>query len=875
MYWVVLLLCILPKLGAAQSAPAAQTTDSAKIANTSLKTDSLQIKSTGDSSSKRNKLEQSLGIRISKDALEEKVNAYATDSAVMDMKSNDFRLYGDAKVDYDGMKLKADHISFNQASNVATAVRITDSTVKKISLPSFERGSEKFTYDHLQYNFKTQRAIVRNAHSQYGEGFVQSVQIKRNADQSLYGWQNVYTTCALDTPHFGIRANKIKIVPDHVIATGSANVIIEGVPTPIFLPFGLFPISESHRSGFVLPGYTIEQARGLGFTRGGYYFYLNDYADLETQADLYTKGSWAGYLTSRYYNKYHYSGNVAFSYAYNKTGEDFDPAATIQKDFAFVWQHQKDPKSLPGINFNANVNIQSGSYYQNNSYNTTQILQNQYSSNISFSKNWQGTPFSLTASATHNQNISSGQVTATLPDITFYMASQNPFKRKVAVGAAKWYEKITVGYTMHALNRITTYDSVLHLSKIALNDFSNGMQHNIPITASYTVLRFINLSFNAAYNEYWYSESDRKAYNDITGKIDTTINRGFITARDFNAGMTMTTRIYGMVKFKKGKVKGIRHVLTPSLGMSFRPDFAKAPYNYYYQARLDTSQTKQLISPYEMSVIGMPPSGRSGSITMGLNNNLQMKVRSSKDTNTGFKNITLLDALSINTAYNLAVDSFQWSPITIAARTNIIDKISFSGNANFDPYAIDYSNGRRTASTLYSEGKGIARLTNATAALSASFHSSKGSKPATPQVNVPNAQESDYTRLMRNNGYQNYVDFNVPWNVNLSYALSLNKIPSIYSHSDTSVVSQNIIIGGDFNLTPLWKVAFNTGYDITMKQVTLSSIDIYRDLHCWEMRLGLIPFGTRKSFNFSLNVKAQILHDMRLLRRRDYRDAVY
>lgn len=864
-FMAVFFICFLSFRSQAQNIP-----DSAKIKDAPVKNDTTSAKKDSSTAGSRTALEQKLGIRISKDALPGKVVATATDSAVMDMQTNDFRLYGDAKVDYEDKKLSADRIDFNQASNVATAMELKDTATQKGTAPTFTQGNEKFTYDHLQYNFRSQRAIVRNARSQYGEGYVNSRQIKRNSDQSLYGYKNVYTTCALPEPHFGIRANKIKIVPGQAIATGSANIEIEGVPTPLFLPFGYFPVSQSHRSGFLLPGYTIEQRRGIGFTKGGYYFSLNDYVDLQLQADIYTKGSYTGYLNSNYFNKYHYSGNVFASYASNKTGEEFDPLAQIQKDFAFRWTHQKDPKSLPGISFNAFVNIQSGSYYQNNSINANQIVQNQYNSNVSFTKNWDGSPFSLTASATHNQNIVTGEVKMNLPNVTLYMMPRTPFQRKNMVGQPKWYEKITVGYTVNGQNEITFYDSTLNISRIGLSDFRNGVRHSVPITANYNMFRYVTMTFSAAYNEFWNTESTNYRYNNALRQLDTARNRGFYTSRDFNAGVEFNTAIYGMLLFKKGKIRGFRHVIRPNTGISFRPDFALDPFNYYYRTSMDSTGKQSYQSPYSGSIIGGPRTGKEGMVKLGVNNRLEMKVRSSKDS-TGFKNIVLLDGFDIGTYYNLAVDSFQWQPVTMQARTNILNRFNVSASAEFDPYAYDYLNGRRSTRTAQAAGKGLARLSRMNVSGGATLNSTKASKAA-PVVN--SGDEDDFSRLMRNNGYAGYVDFNVPWNLGLTYTLSLSRNPSRELMRDTTQIDQAITISGDVNLTSRWKLMVNTGYNIKQKQITMSQINIIRDLHCWEMNLSLIPFGTNKRFDFTLNVKAQVLHDLKLTRRKDYRDGI-
>ena len=819
------------------------------------------------------RIEDSLGIRISKDALTSVVTAEATDSAVLNMADNQFYLYGDAKVKYEDLDLGAGQISFNQSTNVITAQPSYDTSGIVTTRPTFTQGSETVTYDSLQYNFRSKRAIIRNARSQYGEGYVFSEQIKRNPDQSIYGWRNVYTTCALDTPHFGIRAQRIKVVPNRVIASASANVMVEQVPTPVFLPFALFPISQRQRSGFQMPTYTVEQQRGLGLTNGGYYFYLNDYVDFLFLANIYTKGSWSGSGISNYSNRYRYNGGVSLSYAYNKTGESYEPEASITKDFMFNWRHQTDPKARPGTTFNASVTLGTSSFYSNNSYNVNQILNNQYTSNISYSKNWLNKPFSLTVAARHSQNTQTRLVDVYLPEISFYVSQFSPFQSKNRVGTPRWFEKISASYNFNAINQTSFYDSTFSLNTISLNDFRNGFRHSVPVSASYNVLRFINLSFGSTYTEYWLTNRMYRFYNSMEGRLDTVQSRGFYTARDFNATMQLTTRIYGLKMFRKGKVMGIRHVLTPNVGLNYTPDYAAAPFNYYYQTILDPNGTIVYLSPFEGSVMGIPGMNQYGdfasTINFGLNNNLQIKTRSRKDTVGTGRNITLIDALNFTPAYNIAADSFNWSPFNINFRTNILDKFNVSANAVFDPYGIDYETGRRSQNTVWQEGNGIARFRNANVALSANFRSKQRSKEDNPAVRT-----DEYNQLMQNGGYNGYVDFDIPWSFNVAYTLNVDKLYSFYSRNDTTTLTQNLLFSGDFNLTSRWKVTFSSGYDFTNKALTITSIDIYRDLHCWEMRLGTIPFGPRKSYNFSLSVKASILQDLKLVRRRDYRDTV-
>ncbi|NDC42632.1 MAG: hypothetical protein EBZ77_13975, partial [Chitinophagia bacterium] len=557
---------------------------------------------------------------------------------------------------------------------------------------------------------------VRNVQTQYGEGYMHSQQIKRNADQMIYGAHSIYTTCALDTPHFGIVATRIKVAPGKVIASGPANLFIEGVPTPLWLPFALFPVSQRQKSGFVIPTYTIEQNRGLGLLNGGYYFYLNNHVDLLTQTNIYTKGSYAVSMLSNYSNIYHYTGAVNLSYAYNKTGEAFEPLATIRRDFMFNWRHASDPKSVPGRTFNASVQVGTSSFYANNSYDPNQILQNQYQSNITYSKTWQNRPFGLTISALHNQNTGTKQINLTLPSINFHVTQFNPFARRRSVGT-RWHDKITASYNLDALNRATFYDSTFAFNNFNNRTFQSGIHHSVPVSASYTVLRYFNLSFNVAYNEYWFAEREKIAYNNTERQLDTQRRYGFFAARDFSTGASLSTRIYGMKLFKTGNLRGIRHVITPSISLSYRPDFAEDPFRYYYRTQLDSTGTDVLLSPYSSSVIGYPASGRAGLIGFNLGNNLQIKVRNPKDTASGTKNVTLIDGLGFSGSYNAIADSFRWSTLGISFRTNIVDKVNVSSSATYDPYAFDYSTGRRLPQTLLADGKGLFRFNRANVSL--------------------------------------------------------------------------------------------------------------------------------------------------------------
>lgn len=466
----------------------------------------------------------------------------------------------------------------------------------------------------------------------------------------------------------------------------------------------------------------------------------------------------------------------------------------------------------------------------------------------------------------HNQNTGTKQINLTLPSVNFHVTQFNPFARKKSVGT-HWYDKITSSYNVDALNRATFYDSTFGLTNLDSRNFQSGIRHSVPVSASYTVFRYLNLSANVSYNEYWFNERLKLGYNNTERQIDTARSTGFFAARDFSTGVSLSTRIYGMKFFKKGKLRGIRHVLTPSVSLSYRPDFSEDPFNYYYRTRLDSSANDVLVSPYPNSVIGVPASGKSGVVSFGLGNNLQIKVKNNSDTATGAKNVTLIDGLGLSGSYNAFADSFRWSAIGINFRTNIIDKVNISSSATYDPYGLNYQTGLRKTATLLQDGGGIARFTRANLSLGSNFHS----KPKGGDKNPKPSEE--YNRLVHNAGYSNYVDFNIPWSLNLSYSLDAAKNYTGFTKKDTLVLNHSIQFNGELQVTERWKAVVNSGYNFDTKQLTLTSIDVYRDLHCWAMHLQTYPFGPRKSFNFTLNVKATVLQDLKLQRRRDFRDS--
>ena len=807
-------------------------------------------------------------VPIANDDLEDPVFYQSEDSIVYDASQKRLHLYRDAEIKYQDIEVDASYIIYNQDSSTMKAAPL-DWELDSVDKHLLTKGEEKTKFKDLRFNFKSQRAVLSNAYSQYGEGFIKSEKIKRNKDKSIYGLHNIYTTCNLEHPHFGIAAKKVKIIPNKVAVSGSANLVVEDVPTPLFLPFGLFPLKKGQRSGFKLPTYDVSQRLGFGLREGGYYFAINDHLDLLALADIYSLGTWRVGVINNYNWRYRFSGNVNLEYAYNKVGDEFENNEfSDTRNFRVTWSHRLDPNVRPGTNFSAQVTFGTSNFNRLNSYDAASYLTNTYTSNISYSKSWAGKPFNLSVAARHNQNTTTGLVNVTLPEVNFTVNQIYPFKLRKNIIKPRWYEKITAQYNMNAINEYEFVDSQLNLNAISTNDFNNGIKHSIPINATYSLFKYINANFSVNYNEYWFTRKIFQSFNFQEGKLDSNINNGFFTARDFQASANFSTRIYGIKLFNKGRIKGIRHVMTPSFDIRYRPDFGVPGLGYYYDTYTNSNFNVQRISYFQGSRYGGPPNGKVGGIGFSLANNLQMKIKS-KDSSQADKKVNLIDGLNLTTFYNLAVDSFQWSNLDITYRTTLFKKININGGMSYSPYGIDSARLTRSQEFNKNMNGKLLRFERANLAINANFPFDRNRKQA-----EDDAIRDELGAVGQN--YANYVDFNIPYTIGLNYNVNFNRQYKRDAESnafkDTLVFGQNFTINGDVNLTPRWKIGFNSAYDFVAKKIQFASFNIYRDLHCWEMRLNIIPFGFRKSYNFSLNVKASVLQDLKLVRRKDFRD---
>lgn len=809
------------------------------------------------------KADSSKSIPISKDKLESAVKYEAKDSIVYDARKKMLFLHNGAVISYEDIKVNSDYIYYDQDSNRLVALQIDSVQQSKDSsiVPSrLAQGTESSTFTSLQYNFKSKRALVENAYSQYGDGFILSDQVKRNNDQTINGYKNIYTTCNDPHPHFGIGAKRIKIIPNKVAVSGSANLIIEDIPTPLFLPFGLFPLKKGQRSGFILPTYSVSQNVGFGLRGGGYYFAINDHYDLKMMADIYTLGSWTLGAFTNYTYRYRFNGNFGLNFAYNKIGENYEPGNISSRDFSLTWRHTVDPKILLNSSFSANVNIKSSKYNTFNTYDANAYLQNSLNSNITYSRNWPGRPFSFTAAARHSQNTQTRRYDITLPELNFNVNQIYPFQFRKDIIKPRWYEKITANYNAHALNMLSFYDSSFSIQNLQWGDFNNGLEQGANIAATYNVLKFFNWTLNADYHEYWYTKKFFQQYNFQDDEVQRDTLRGFYTARSYSATSALSTRIYGIKTFKKGLIRGVRHVLTPSVNLRYNPNFGDL---YYYNTFVDKNYTRSRLSYFNGSVIGGPSDGKTGGIGFNLGNTLQLKVKSKKDTVNGVSKINLIDGLDFSTFYNLAVDSFRWSNLGIAYRTTLVPNVQMSGSMSYSFYALDSTTGKRINSFYFKEVGKPLRFESASLNVSASL-------PVKKNKNTQSLTETQ--KMAIGNNYSAYADFNIPWTLAVNYGVRFNKVYIKERKKDTLQINHDLIFSGDVNLTAKWKIGFNSGYDFKSKQLKFTTLDIYRDLHCWEMHINLIPFGLRKSYNFTLNVKSAVLQDLKLVRRKDFRD---
>ena len=784
-------------------------------------------------------------------------------------------VYNEGDVTYQNSNLKADFMRIDMTDKTVFAYGKPDSLDGKaiVTKPEFSDGSASYQMDTITYNFATEKAKIKGVATQQGDGWLVGGSVKKMPDNTINIQDGMYTTCdETDHPHFYLAMTKAKVQPGKKVITGPAYLVMEDVPIYFLgIPYGFFPINMGPKSGLLMPSYGEDGTRGFFLRDLGYYITLGDYADLAVRGGFYTLGSWEASAASRYIKRYKYSGSFNIQYSNIKTGEKGEPDYLKQSNFRVQWTHSQDAKANPGSTFSASVNFATSGYNRYSANTLNDILSTQTNSSISYSKSWTGTPFSLSANMAISQNSSNQSISLTLPTVVFNVSRIYPFKRKEKTGKDRWYEKISMQYTGKMTNSVTTTESEIFTKK-TLENMKNGIEHSIPVSASFNVFNYINLSPSFNYNEKWFFKKVEYEWNPMTNKVDTMANEyGFYRLYNYSMSVSASTTVYGMYDFTKKKrdrkIQAIRHVLTPSIGFSYTPDFGDFKYGYYKSLQRDSLGTTQTYSPYAQNAYSVPSSGRNMSMNFSLSQNLEMKVLSKRDTS-GVKKIKLIDELRISGSYNFLADSMRLSTIPISFRTTLFGNFGINLSATLDPYRLT-PDGKRI-NKLFFPG----RIVSTGWSFGYTFKSrdDRSQTAINDITSIPPEYMNPFYDpygtmdpvLRRQYMAQTYYDFSLPWNFGFNYTVNYsittgNYPPKGYKKNVTQTVGFN----GSLNLTPKMGITFQGGYDIKANRLTTSSVSITRDLHCWQMSFSWIPFGTYRSWSFNIGVKAASLSDLK------------
>lgn len=817
-----------------------------------------------------------------KSPLDAQIDRTCNDSTIQDFKHNKIYYYGGAVIKYDDIMIEADYVEFDFEKHTVFAKGMPDSTGKIAGKPVFTQAGQKYYSDEMSFNFDTKKGIITKVFTEDNQNYLHGDHIKKMDDGKINIKSGSFTTCNnREHPHYEFHFNKAIVIPDDKIVAKALYVKIEETPLPAIIPFALIPNSKSQRSGIIIPSFGESANRGFYFENGGYYWAINNYMDLQLVGDIYTRGSWALKPTFRYVNRYKYSGSLAASYAINKVGVEGSADYTESTDFKIRWVHKQDAKARPKSSFSADVYIVSNNYNKYNAISTTEYLSNTFQSSIAYQTSF-ANKFYLTVNGSHSQNTLTHQMTITLPEITFSMNRIYPFKNIGKAGKKHWFSELNISYTANAKNYISMADS-LFFKDGWLDHMQNGMQHRLPVNLPIKLFKYFTwtTSLNLTDKMYlqYYTRDWTLDGNGLGHMVVDTINH-FRNVFTYDVSSNVTTKLYGMLRFKKGPVRAIRHVFTPTVGFSYNPDYSSSFWNYY-SSYIDGNGVEQKYSYYQGSIYGAPPAQRSGRITYSLSNNLEIKVPSKKDTVTGLKKVVLIENLTLSGNYDIAKDSLNWSYLSISGRTTLFKNMSIQYSSLWDPYVLDSTGTKQMNKYEWDVNGRLFRKKSVTWNFSASYtindktfgkKKHKKDNDNKTLVSSPNASEEELNDI-RNNP-DGYIDWSTSWSLSLSYNLRLTNNLSYINWilNDNRSTVQTIGLRGEINLSPKWKVSAQTGWDFETKKISYTSFTVYRDLHCWEMRFNVIPYGTYKSWNFQINVKASALQDLKLTKKKDYRD---
>ena len=829
---------------------------------------------------------------LEKSSLDAPAFTAARDSIVEDFSNGKKMIYyyGDVSVAYGNMKLTADYMEYDLNTSTLYARGTTDTTGTVTGQPVMEQGGKSYTMDEVRYNFSTQKARITNMVTQEQDGILHGKNIKMMPDRSINITHGKYTVCDCEEPHYYLHLTAAKVMtkPSQKTVFGPAYPVIADVPLPIGLPFGFIPKRPDRATGILFPTFGEEASRGFYMRDLGMYFVIGDYFDIALTGDIYTLGSWAVDVNSRYKVNYKCNGSFSLTYSNDQVGERGSTDFFQTRNFGIRWNHSQDAKARPGTNFSASVNFSSPS---NNKYNSTSLqeaVQNQISSSISYSKNWNG-KLSLSMNLLHNQNSRDSSYSFTLPNVTFSVSRFYPFKLKHRVGKEKWFEKFSLGYNTTLQNRISFKAS--EFNKPGFWDkFQNGMSHNFQIgLPNFTLMKYINITPGVSYGMNWFFRDTQKEYNPDTGMVEDIKGKMFGTfgaTHNYSGSISASTRIYGLFNFgMHRKLQAIRHVVSPSISASFSPD--KATHFNGYRTLTYTDRNGQVKTQeyniYAGQLNSVPGKGSSASLSFSLGNNFEAKVRDIKDTTgKGSKKIKLIDNLNFSTGYNFLADSLKMNNIGVTMSTSVFGKLGISANANFDPYAIlvnkQNPSGRKINRFAIQEGQGLARLTNATVSLSYSLsgegkiNGNDGTKQAGGGGGGSGSPANHYTRIYYHpitgeyipGGWLYYTNPNVPWSVNFNYSFNFRRG---YQFSNGKVINkdtytQTVGLSGNVKLTPRLSMQMSTNFDLMAMKMSATQLTATYDLHCFNINVSWIPSGQWESWSFRIQANASALADL-------------
>lgn len=830
-----------------------------------------------------------------KEPLDAPVIYEASDSIVF-TKEGYAHLYGEGKVNYQNIELTSAVITMNMDSSTVYATGVTDTAGVETGSPIFKDGETPYESKIMRYNFKTKKGFINSIVTQQGEGYVTSEEGKKGANDEIYMRHGKYTTCDNhEHPHFYLKLSMAKVRPKKNVVFGPAQLVVEDVPLPIAVPFGFFPFNSSYSSGFIMPTYGDEMNRGFYLRDGGYYFAISDQMDLKVLGEIFTKGSWGLSAASNYNKRYKFSGSFNASYLVTKTGEKNMPDYSVSKDFRIQWSHRQDAKANPNSSFSASVNFATSSYDRSSLsslYNPQQYSQNTKASSVSYSRNFPEIGLNISGAFNITQNTRYSSLSMTLPDVNISLNRIYPFKRKKSAGDERWYEKISLQYTGSITNSISTKDNLLF--KTPLTQWENGMQHKIPVSATFNLFKYINIVPSFNYTERWYLRKVKQSYDASPTSRDhvkrDTIN-GFNRLYDYNLSLQMNTKLYGMYKplFMKSKELQIRHVFTPTVSYTYTPDFGKSRYGYYdtYTYTDEDGEVRTVeYSPYEGAVYGYPGKNMSQNISFSIDNNIEMKMKSDKDT-TGYKKISLIDQLGASLSYDVA--NKKWSDLSMNLRLKLTKSYTFNMNASFATYAYQFDeNGNVVVGdrTEWSYGR-FGRFQGYSGSFSYTLNNdtfkklfgkkeedeknkdNKGKEENEDEETEEETEEQNNNSNMRKTekasvDSDGYLAFKLPWSVSLSYSYSIredrSKDINIKTMRYPYSLTHSLNVSGNFKIGSRWNMTYSTGYDFTSKEMSMTTLNITRDLHCFNMSCGLV-FGPFTSYNFSIRANSSMLTD--------------